>query len=173
MVPPKVGTLDQNARKTCNSTRSPHDTTIYGVNIYSERVVDVDVIPSLVIELVSPTLVEEKHVLTIEEMEIDTQGEIRNPCMEQNLMQQIGIGITQLQVETNKEDDERTKSYETQQLVVDPTHHSKDVLVKYITRQQDSNVEEDEEENHEEMVGPSTTQNRNREKLVALRTPTK
>jgi hypothetical protein len=45
--------------------------------------VDVDSIPSPVIEPVSPMIVEEQ-VLAIEEMDVDTWGETQNPSTEKN-----------------------------------------------------------------------------------------
>jgi hypothetical protein len=54
---------------------SPQEQAVEGSNpIQPEGVVDVDTITSLVIESVSPTMVEEK-VLTTEEMDVNRRGE--------------------------------------------------------------------------------------------------
>jgi hypothetical protein len=92
MAPLKFGAPSQTTRKTRSSTRSRWDTMVEGVNIQSEREVDVDVIPSPVIEPVSPTLVEEQQVPATKEMEVETWREIGNPSTYQNPAQQLGLG---------------------------------------------------------------------------------
>jgi hypothetical protein len=63
MAPPKVGAPSHTARKTHSTTRSPQEKVVKVENpIQLEGVVDVDAIPSPIIEPISPTMVEEKNL---------------------------------------------------------------------------------------------------------------
>jgi hypothetical protein len=60
MVPPKVIAPSRTTRKTHNAMRSPQEQAIEETNrIHLERLVYMDVIPSPVINIVIPKLVEE------------------------------------------------------------------------------------------------------------------
>jgi hypothetical protein len=71
-----------------------------------EGVVDIDTILSLVVELVSPIIIEEKDQknLTTEEMDINPQSELQNPSTNKNYTHQDGLGETQPQEQLNEED---------------------------------------------------------------------
>jgi hypothetical protein len=74
MAPPKLGDPNRVARKTRSAMNSTQDQAAEGENPNQlEGVVDIDAIPSLVIEPISPMIVEEQNPTT-EEMDIDQWG---------------------------------------------------------------------------------------------------
>jgi len=88
---------------------------------------NVDLIPSPVIEPVSPTIIEEQDLVT-EETDVDTQGEKKNPIIYKNLMKKIELCTKKPKVPQIQEDDERKESDEprehaerVQQCIADPT----------------------------------------------------
>jgi hypothetical protein len=73
-----------------------------------------------VIKPISPTIVEEKNLMT-EELDVDMQGETQNPSTKKNPTQKLGLGTEKPHVEPNEEDDEIMKFDEVQYHVAEPT----------------------------------------------------
>jgi hypothetical protein len=95
MAPPKLGDPSQVRKENtkCHEVCTRHRSDGENPN-QPEGVMDVDAIPSPVIEPVSLTIVEEKDQQnpTTKEMDIDPRRELQNPSTEKNPCNKPGLG---------------------------------------------------------------------------------